>query len=146
MELGEVHSVLGGHPPTLSGGEETKGQPLQGGVRLQRFADRLCSFVRYLVFPEVEDLQGGVRLQRDADRRCRRRLESRMLGWSWGKVDMLVQDTVRASMSMISKKRRHMTDAQSSQRYTNLGSSSACNKEEGQGHGDRPHDGERCAF
>jgi len=33
MELGEVHSVLGGHPPTLSGGEETEGHQATSRVK-----------------------------------------------------------------------------------------------------------------
>ena len=79
--------------------------------------ERSWNAEKFIVFSSVI-------LQRSPDakraRDIRRRIENRLEAWAQNKFDMLVQDTVRTSKSLISRKKRGMSEEQVSKTYTRL--------------------------
>ena len=91
---------------------------LQGvTAEFQGIQSRKWNSERLIVFIAVI-LQRSPEAKRARD--IRRRIEARLQEWSAGRFDMLVQDTVRTSKSLISRTRRQMTDEQISKTYTSL--------------------------
>ena len=79
--------------------------------------ERSWNSERFLVFPAVI-LQRSPTVKRARD--IQSRIENRLEAWAQNKFDMLVQDTSRTSISLISTTRRSMTDEHISKTYTRL--------------------------
>ena len=84
---------------------------------LEGVVERSWNSERFLVFPAVI-LQRSPSAKRARD--IRRRIEYRLQAWAEGKFNMLVEDTSRTSISLISTKRRSMSDEQIAKTYTRL--------------------------
>ena len=79
--------------------------------------ERRWNSERFITFLAVV-LQRSPEAKRAQD--IRKRIETRLQSWSHGDYEMLVEDTVRTSLSLITKARKGMTDEQMSKTYTRL--------------------------
>ena len=84
---------------------------------LQGVTKRRWNSERFIVFQAVI-LQRSGEVKKSQD--IRRRIETRLRDWKLGKFDMLVQDTVRTSISLIQKLTRGETEAQQVKTFTRM--------------------------
>ena len=86
-------------------------------VEMQGIVDRRWNAERFIVFQSVI-LQRSGEVKKAKD--IRRRIEMRMKEWKAGKYDILVQDTVRTSISLLSEIKKGMTEEQIGKRFTKM--------------------------
>ena len=84
---------------------------------LQGVTKRRWNSERFIVFQAVI-LQRSGEVKKSQD--IRRRIATRLRDWKLGKFDMLVQDTVRTSISLIQKLTRGETEAQQVKTFTRM--------------------------
>ena len=84
---------------------------------LNGILSRTCNDEQFIIFMAAV-LQRSPEVKKAQD--IRKRIETRLEQWSRGKYNMLVEDTVRASMSLINSKRCSMTDEHIAKTYTRL--------------------------
>ena len=84
---------------------------------LQGVTERRWNSERFIVFQSVI-LQRSREVKKAKD--IRRRIEGRLRDWREKKYDMLVQDTVRTSLSLIQDIKGGMTEEQIGKRFTKM--------------------------
>ena len=113
------HQTIGLPPQRYTAPNGRVGRLFIGALtkELLGIQERRWNSERFIVFLAVI-LQRSPEAKRARD--IRSRIETRLKSWSQGDFEMLVEDTVRTSISLISKARRKMTDEQMSKTYTRL--------------------------